>query len=121
MHYEDVSLAGAKYVFNEDGRGWYAAAAYRISKRLEIGTYYSHYGVDVRYDGRAVAPWHDHEFDKVACARVDLTRWWHVKVEGHFIDGFSRPPVLRGFYPQQNPNGYQPTTNLLVIRTGFNF
>ena len=94
-HVENVNLAGTKYAVNEDHRGWYAAAAYRISKKVELGTYYSRYGVDVRYDGRAVAPWHDHEYDKVASARVDLNRWWHVKVEGHFIDGFSHPPVLR--------------------------
>jgi hypothetical protein len=120
-HSENVDMGGVKYVCNEAGMGWYAAASYRISKRLELGGYYSHYGVDIRYDGRAVTPWHDHEYDKVASARVDLNRWWHVKVEGHFIDGFSHPPVLRGFYPQQNPNGYLPTTNLLVLRTGVNF
>jgi len=120
-HVENVNMAGTLYAVNEDHRSWYVAAAYRMSKRLEIGSYYSHYDVGVRYDGRAVAPWQDHEFDKVATARVDLTRWWHLKVEGHFIDGFSHPPVLRGFYPQQNPDGYLPKTNLLVIRTGVDF
>ena len=29
--------------------------------------------------------------------------------------------TLRGFYPGNNPRGLAPRTNMLVLRTGFNF
>jgi hypothetical protein len=44
-----------------------------------------------------------------------------VKVEGHFMDGYNNSFYPAGFYPSVNPQGLQPKTNLLVIRTGFNF
>ena len=102
-----------------DTRGWYTAASYRISKRLELGSYYS----------RLVAAWatnHDnpdnHLYDKVVTARVDLNSHWNVKVEGHFMDGYGAPQMYpAGFYTTDNPQGLKPKTNFLMIRTGWNF
>ena len=59
-------------------------------------------------------------FDQVAAAKVDLTSHWDLKVEGHFIDGFSSPSSFHGFYPQDNPAGLKPTTNMIDLRTGWN-
>jgi hypothetical protein len=60
-------------------------------------------------------------FDQTVTARVDITRFWDLKIEGHFIDGYGSPQSIRGFYPQNNPGGFEPNTHLLVIRTGWNF
>lgn len=100
-----------------DARGWYAAAAYRINKRLELGTYHSRYIPDAQL---SKDPATNHIFDTVAAARIDVSRYIDVKVEGHFIDGYGSPYSFRGFYPQENTTGIKPKTNMLVLRMGFN-
>jgi len=37
------------------------------------------------------------------------------------MDGYGTPYSFRGFYPLDNPAGMKPKTNMLVIRTGWNF
>jgi hypothetical protein len=105
-------------LYNPVECGWYAAAAYRISKRLEFGTYRSWFYPT--WTGDRDAPI-SHITDQVVTARVDLAKFWDVKIEGHFMDGYGNPQSLRGFYLQDNPAGLQPKTNMLVIRTGWNF
>ncbi len=117
--WRDQQIFNGFFGITTDTRGGYVSGEYRISKRLTVGSYYS----------RIVPVWaanHDlasnHLYDKVVTARVDLNNHWDVKVEGHFMDGNGSPgdyPV--GFYTSVNPNGFKPKTNLLVIKTGFNF
>jgi hypothetical protein len=104
--------------YSLDQRGWYASAAYRVSKRLELGAYHSRF-----YPawGKDPTPPTNHMFDTVAAARIDLLRQWDLKIEGHFMDGYGESYSFRGFYPQQNPGGLKPRMNMLVIRTGWNF
>lgn len=104
--------------YSTDERGWYIAAAYRVHKRLELGTYRSSF-VPV-WGGDHASP-DNHIRDQVVTARVDLTKFWDIKIEGHFIDGYGAPQALRGFYPANNPTGMNPQTNMLVIRTGWSF
>ena len=111
-----------------DVRGWYTLASYRVSRRVELGAYYSRWTVSwlMTLPGAVQAPSQDspgrHLYDKVAALRVDLTRHWNVKIEGHFIDGYGCVDVYpSGFYRQDNPRGPQPATNLLLLRTGWNF
>ena len=99
-------------------QNWFAAASYRASKYLEVGSYYSHYVYNINLPA---APANNHIYDKVVSARVDVTSWWNVKVEGHFIDGTGSATFAHGFYRRDNPGGFKPTTNMLVIRTGVNF
>jgi hypothetical protein len=101
-----------------DSRSFYGAASYRISRRLELGTYYSRFYTDWR--NKVTTP-DNHIFDKVATVRLDLTTHWDLKIEGHFMNGNAAGDALRGFYLQNNPQGLKPVTNLLVIRTGFEF
>jgi hypothetical protein len=101
-----------------DGRGWYASAAYRVSKRLELGTYHSRF---IPLWGLDHAPASNHMYDTVATAKIDLVGQWDLKIEGHFMDGYGTPYSFRGFYPLDNPAGMKPKTNMLVIRTGWNF
>jgi len=102
----------------QDNRSIYGSASYRISKRVEVGAYYSRFYLD----------WADlhsdpdnHIFDKVATVRLDLTNHWDVKIEGHFMNGYGGSDAFRGFYFQDNPQGFKPNTNLLVIRMGVQF
>ena len=104
--------------FSGDQRGWYIAAAYRVCKRLDLGTYHSRFYPDWQGDHGAPS---GHIVEQTVTARIDLARFWDLKIEGHFIDGFGSPNSFRGFYPANNPAGLQPKTNLLVIRTGWTF
>ncbi|HEY3459128.1 MAG TPA: hypothetical protein VGK64_31375 [Bryobacteraceae bacterium] len=101
-----------------DSRSFYGAASYRISKRFELGTYYSRFYLD--WQAGASGPG-SHIFEKTATARIDLASHWDIKIEGHFMHGYAQSDAFRGFYPRDNPLGLVPTTNLLVIRTGFQF
>jgi hypothetical protein len=114
-HYNSVS--GAPLTADQDARGGYISAAYRISKWLELGTYHSRFVNDWR-------AYHDdpknHVFDQVVTARFDLTRFVDLKLEGHFMDGAMIDSLFdRGFYAVPNPNGIAPKTNMFVARIGF--
>jgi hypothetical protein len=113
-----------------DVRGWYFSAAYRLTKRLEIGTYYSHYSLTTAFGGAfaAFSPNQtdtslpgNHIYDKAITGRFDLNRFWNVKIEGHFMDGYADNAYPDGFYPQVNPQGLKPHTNALVLKTSVNF
>jgi hypothetical protein len=114
----------------DDVRGCYFAGAYRILKPLELGSYYSRYSITSIIEG-ALAPYFpsqtdtslpaNHIYDKVISARIDLDRFWNVKVEGHFMNGYGSSTYPDGFYPQVNPQGFKPNTNALVVKTGITF
>ena len=113
-----------------DVRGWYVSGTYRISKRWKVGSYYSHYTVTDAFGGLLATFTPDqtdtsrpenHLYDTAVTAAVDLNRFWDVKVEGHFMNGFANAMYPDGFYPQQNRQGFKPNTNALVIKTGFHF
>jgi len=113
-----------------DVRGWYLSGAYRIVKRLEVGSYYSRYAITSVWSGpmAQVFPSQtdtslpaNHIYDKVITGRVDMTRFWSAKVEGHLMNGYGNSTYPNGFYPQVNPNGFKANTNALVLKTGFNF
>jgi len=128
-YWRDQSTFNDTWEIRSDVRGWYASAAYRLSKRLEAGGYYSRWvvtwsnSVPGSYQGSPNQDAPDrHVYDKVVTARFDLNRYWHVKVEGHFMDGYGATyGYPSGFYQQDNPQGLKPKTNLLLIRTGWNF
>lgn len=113
-----------------DTRAWYVSGTYRIGKHIEVGSYYSHYTATNVVWG-AMSPIfpsqtdtslpQNHIYDKVVAARVDLNRFTYMKLEGHFMDGYGLGSYPDGFYPQQNPQGFKPNTNALVVKTGFYF
>jgi hypothetical protein len=117
--YRILNINFGHKVSEYDTRSWYLAAAYRINKWFELGTYHSYYYANWGTDLSLPT---NHEIDHVATARFDLNRHWNVKVEGHFIDGHpTNASAVRGFYLAVNPQGLQPQTNMLLIRTGVNF
>jgi len=113
-----------------DLRAWYMAGTYRIRKHVEVGSYYSRYTVVEKVWGPLAGLFatplntelpQNHVYDKVIAARVDLNRYCYLKVEGHFINGYGLSSYPDGFYPQQNPQGFRPNTDALVLKTGFHF
>jgi len=113
-----------------DLRGWYISGAYRITKRFAAGSYYSHYSITNVAAGPLAVLFPDqtdtglpanHEYDKVFTLRANLNRYWNVKVEGHFIEGYGDSEYPDGFYPQTNPKGFRPKTDALVVKTSVNF
>lgn len=122
LTYVDILPPGYNLT-GQNGPGWYTAVSYRFSRRLEAGAYRSQYRfqplfntLGLRTDSSA-----NHIYDTTVTFRVDLSRYWDVKVEGHLIDGVGSPVSARGFYPRYHPDGLQPRTNMLVLRTGFRF
>ena len=108
---------GALVPGDENARSGYVSAAYRISKRLELGTYHSRFIANwALYHGDPM----NHIFDQAVTARFDLSRYLDFKVEGHFIDGAMINSALdRGFYAAVNPNGLKPSMNMVVLRLGY--
>lgn len=105
-----------------DVRGWYVAGAYRVAKRLQLGSYYSRYSLYCPAVFCPISAKSGHIYDKVVTGRIDLNRFMNVKVEGHFMDGYGVPGYYpSGFYTEGNAQGLAPKTNALVVKTGVNF
>jgi len=121
-HYYLNALAnGGPFGFETDVRGWYVGGSYQVVKHFQLGSYYSHYGITVP-DNYIIAPGVGHDYDKVITARFDLNRYFNIKVEGHFMDGYGLPDDYpNGFYTADNPQGLKPHTNALVVKTSFKF
>lgn len=115
---------------------WYVSAAYRLNRILEVGSYYSVFRPDPTQGivalspteaaqvpppgagparGFATSPMHD----LAITARLDLSRHWNLKLEGHRMDGTGSTIAFRGFYDRANPKGLERRTNLMVLRLGF--
>jgi len=120
-YWRNQTIYSGGFTVQTDVRGWYVAGAYRLAKRLQLGSYYSRYSISVPPNPLAPAQ-SGHIYDKVVTGRVDLNRFMNVKVEGHFMDGYGLPGYYpSGFYSIDNPQGLKPNTNALVVKTGFNF
>jgi hypothetical protein len=117
------SDSGTKNVseFQENIHTWYLGGAYRIMKRVQLASYYSHYWIgfpvsDVEPAGTGFLN------DKVVTARVDISRFFSLKIEGHFMAGVGLPgDYPDGFYLVNNRQGFKTDTNALVVKTGINF
>jgi hypothetical protein len=114
----------------DDVRGWYVAGSYRVGKPFAIGSYYSRYSITSLFWGVLATEAPDetdtylpanHIYDKVITGRVDLNKFWNVKIEGHFMNGYGNASYPDGFYPQVNPQGFAPNTRALVVKTAIDF
>jgi hypothetical protein len=117
--YSDISMVPAVYARSQTpSRAWFGAISYRLFDKLEVGSYYSNfvYNINLPSDTQ-----NNHIYDTAISTRFDLTSFWNIKVEGHFMDGNGNTTLARGFYRRNNASGFQAKTNMLVIRTGVNF
>jgi len=95
-----------------DARSWYAMGTYRLSKKLQVGSYYSHY-VNKALDTTQPA---NYSKDWVASGRYDFNSYFYGKLEGHFLQGTGL-----GYYLSTNPNGLKPNSNMVAAKIGFSF
>jgi hypothetical protein len=114
----NITTPYSKSLSDSSDKEFFASAAYRVNKHLELGAYNSRFYVNAPTSPEAAA---SHIFDQVATARFDLTKFWNVKAELHFINGYGSIYSSHGFYLEDNQAGLTPRTDMVVIRTGFNF
>jgi hypothetical protein len=98
--------------FVADGRSWFAMGSYRLSKKFQAGSYYSHY-VNKAADTTQPA---NYSKDWVLCGRYDFNPYFYAKIESHFLHGTNL-----GYYTNTNPNGLAPNSNMLAAKIGFTF
>jgi hypothetical protein len=119
--YRDVRIRNLTSEDEDNVHAFYVAGSYRVMKWLELGSYYSRYTITSTFMNlQDTSLPSGHDYDKAVTGRVDINRYWNVKVEGHFMDGYGYGPYPNGFYPQENSQ-FKPNTNALVLKTGFNF
>jgi hypothetical protein len=107
-----VTLGSATIPIPLDQRAWYPMVSYRVTRKLQAGSYYSHY---VNKSGDTSQP-ANYSKDWVVSGRYDFNEYFYGKVEGHFLHGTSL-----GYYASANPNGLKPNSNMLAARIGFSF
>jgi len=95
-----------------DQRSWYPMISYQLTKKLQLGTYYSHY---VNKSGDTSLP-ENYSKDWVISSRYNFNSNFYGKVEGHFLHG-----TAIGYYESVNPNGVKDNTAMLAARIGFTF
>ena len=96
----------------QDSRAWYPMVRLDVTKKLQLGTYYS---VGLNKAGDTSLPI-NYSKDWVISSRYDFSAHFYSKLEGHFINGTGG-----GFYGFNNPNGVNPRTTVLVTKLGFVF
>ena len=113
------SVPGKPSHRNKCTEAWFVTAAYRVTPKLQIGYYHSNLHLD---NPRVPTNLHsNHIRDEVVAGRYDINRFWTLKAEGHFMDGYGDTYFAQGFYTRYNKTGLKPKTNLLVLRGSFNF
>jgi hypothetical protein len=97
---------------------WYLGAAYRFNKWIEAGSYYTEYYADVHNrSGAGLAfPSDASQKDLALSLRYDVTDWWILKVEGHYIRGTAQL-LDNAANPVRGDNGWW----LLAVKTTFSF
>lgn len=95
-----------------DSRSWYPMVSYQLTKKLQAGTYYSHY---INKAADTSLP-ENHSKDWAISGRYNFNGNFYGKLEGHFLHG-----TADGYYQTVNPNGLKPNTAMLAARIGFAF
>jgi hypothetical protein len=107
-----LTLGPATLPVPQDLRSWYAMGSYRLAKKLQVGSYYSHY-VNKAMDTTLPA---NYSKDRVVSGRYDFNAYFYGKIEGHFLKGTGL-----GYYESTNPAGLKPNSNMLAAKIGFSF
>ena len=110
--YPVLTIEGTAIAVPLDQRAWYPMVSYRVAKKLQVGSYYSHY---VNKAGDTSQP-ANYSKDWVVSGRYDFNEYFYGKLEGHFLHGTGL-----GYYATDNLNGLKPNSNMLAARIGFSF
>ncbi|MGP0019394.1 MAG: hypothetical protein ACLPHP_12550 [Candidatus Sulfotelmatobacter sp.] len=113
-----VTTAGGPIVIPDaiDWRSWHVMTSYRVSEKLQIGTYYSHFVNAGSGAGNNTALISNYSKDWTVSSRYDFNSYFYGKLEEHFIHG-----TALGYYSDTNPNGEKPRSNVLAAKIGFSF
>jgi hypothetical protein len=107
-----LTLGQAAIPMPLDVRTWFAMGSYRLAKKIQLGSYYSHYinkGIDPAQPASYSKDW-------VVSGRYDFNSYFYGKIEEHFLHG-----TALGYYQSTNPNGLEPDSNILAAKIGFTF
>ena len=107
-----LATGAGSFVNPVDQRGWYPMVSVNATKKLQLGTYYSHY---LNHAGDTSLP-QNYSKDWVVSSRYDFNPYCYGKIEGHFLHGDAL-----GYYSSVNPNGLSTNSNMLAARIGFSF
>lgn len=111
--YNEILAIGPQQIFLPvDERDWYVMGSYRIAKRLQVGSYYSH-DINKALDTSLPA---NYSKDFVLSERYDFNSYFYAKIEDHFLHGTNL-----GYYQSTNPDGLKPNSNILAAKIGFSF
>jgi hypothetical protein len=120
-HSQNYSIDVSGIKVNYGGDGYYGQATYRLSRWLELGTYYSE-----------SIPWPDDkkgkqlykrnlpeyfawQKDASLTVRFDMTKNWILKIEGHAIKGCGLVRIM------DNPDGTKENWKLFAVKTSYQF
>jgi hypothetical protein len=93
-------------------QSWFVMGSYRLLKKLNVGSYYSHYAAEAS----DMSLPENYSKDWVVSGRYDFNSYFYGKIEGHFLKG-----TALGYYASTNPSGLNPNSNLLAAKIGFSF
>ena len=113
-----LGLIGIDVPQHDDRGGWYLQGAYRVSPKLEFGTYYSTFYPDWNdRDGTAASPtYRAWQKDLALTARCDVTDNWILKAEMHLISGVGDVEI------DDNPDGFGTENwNMFAAKSTFYF
>jgi hypothetical protein len=102
--------------FPLDWRSWYTMAAYHVTEKVQIGSYYSHFADAGAGSNPSLVQ--NYQKDWVISSRYDFNSYFYAKLEEHFLHGEDEN---LGYYPDTNPNGLKPRSNILAAKIGFSF
>jgi hypothetical protein len=118
VHTDNTTRFGTAHSVGGHSDSWYASAAYRFNKYIELGSYYGEYYSDTRNrDGSGLNPSSDaYQKDLALTVRLDPKDWWSFKVEGHYMRGTA---LLENnaANPSRNNDGWF----MLAVKTTFSF
>lgn len=109
---EFVTVASQTAAFPVDARSWYGMGQYHLTRKIEAGSYYSHY-INKAMDTSLPE---NYSKDWVISGRYDFNAYFYAKLEDHFLHGTGL-----GYYASTNPNGLKPNSNILAAKIGFSF
>lgn len=110
---QNQTFRGTVTTTKSDPFAWYAGAAYRVNKWVEVGSYYTE---DFENNPSVTVASDKRQKDLALSLRFDPTSWWALKLEGHSIHGTAliHDSALN---PVRNSEGWF----LLAAKTTFSF